>query len=126
EQRRRPEEAALPESELPLEDLAAQPPPLPGREVAILDGQLRQRRRPTGAQALVDQTQLTDEQAHRAVENDVVSGHQQQVLPAVDSQQQAAQQGSALEIERSPDLGGAPVPGFGPGPLGKRVEVNEG
>ena len=79
--------------------VAADPAPLPGREVGVLNGQRRRR----GAR--VRRGQLADHDAHRpAVRGDVMDGQQQHVAIRAAPEQRGAHDRAALEVERPPRL----------------------
>src|SRR5262245_37182491 len=65
QQRRRSGQGTLPVLGLPLEDLPAQPAPLPRRVVGVLHGQRWQWVVPALAIGLVERAELLDQDAHR-------------------------------------------------------------
>ena len=89
-----------------LQGLSRQPPPLPPGEVANLDGQRGQRRRPAGRGGAVEDRDLAQQEPQGpAVGDDVVHGGEQRVLRRPQPQQDAAQQRPAGEVEGPPRLG---------------------
>jgi hypothetical protein len=95
-----PRQPLAPVGELPLQDLAPQPPPLPGGEVGVLDGQRRQRRRRACGPGAVQGRQLAHEDPRRpAVENDVVEREERRVLRLPQTHQQSAHQRPARQVE---------------------------
>ena len=91
-----------PVAELLRQHLAAQPLPLPDRVVGVLHRQLGQRRRRPRDEGGVEPGQLGDEHlAQRpAVGGDVVGAPERDVLLVRQPQEEGAQQGPALEVER--------------------------
>ncbi|MCY1497788.1 hypothetical protein D9M68_317610 [compost metagenome] len=77
-----------------------QPLALPQGVVAVLDGQRRQLRGLACAEGAVQAGELVDQHVHRpAVGDDVVQGHQQQVLVIRQLHQLQAQQRALLQVE---------------------------
>ncbi|CAN2536687.1 hypothetical+protein [Methylocapsa aurea] len=87
-------ELVAPIGELAIEDLASQPIPLPDRVIGILNGELRQRRRPPGEASLVESDELAQENAGGpSVGHDVVHCEQYDALAL-------CSRGTDTEIER--------------------------
>ena len=98
---RRAGEAAAPGGELALQRFAAQPAALPDGVVGVLHRQLGQGGGPAAAERVVEDAELAHQHAHGPpVAGDVVRGEQSGMLPFAEARELAAQQRSALEIER--------------------------
>ncbi|MDT4804038.1 hypothetical protein FQZ97_368050 [compost metagenome] len=79
--------------------------PLPGRVVGVLDRQGRQGRCLALEMSHVESGELVEQQAQRpAVGDDMVQGHQQQVLLFVQAHQPDAQQRAVLQVEEEARL----------------------
>ncbi len=75
-------------------------PALPGREVAVLDGEVGQRRGAPGTERRVEGGEFGDEDAHRpAVGDQVVHGQREDVVVGPQPQQAEAQQRAGGEVE---------------------------
>ena len=95
-----PLELLTPVSELPFQDFALQPVPLPRGEVRVLDVQRPQRGRLARDMSGVEERLLAREDPHRpGIEHDVVHGQQQRVILLGQPQQGRAQERSARQIE---------------------------
>ena len=89
-----------------LEDVPPQPAPLPGGVIRILERELRQRRRFSAHERLVERGELLEEHPDGPpVRDDVVEGQQQHVLLGRDAQEPGAQERPARELERLQRLG---------------------
>jgi hypothetical protein len=98
---RRTGQVLAPVAQLPFETLAGQPPPLPHREVEVLDVERRQAGAVLVAAGGVQCRQLPPEQRDRpVVADDVVRGDAEDVLGVAQPDQHAAHQRAALQIER--------------------------
>ncbi len=94
-----------PEGELRRHHLPGQPAPLPDREVAILEDQLRQRRGAPGGEGAVEGSELALEDDDRpAVEGDVVAEEEEAVLLLPQPQQEGPRHRAVDEVERPPRL----------------------
>ena len=121
-----PGELLLPVSELRRQHLPVQPVALPLGEVRVLERELGERRRPPGAEGLVEDRELAREQPRGpAVGDDVVHHDEQHVLALAEPVEHRAQQRAGAEIEGTVGLHGrepeqlrlAPV-------LARRAEVD--
>ncbi|MCY1275775.1 hypothetical protein D9M70_244250 [compost metagenome] len=90
----------LPPIQLALTLARRQPLVLPGGEVGVLQRQRLQRRVLAEAEGAVEAGEFVQQQVQRpAVGNDVVQGHQQQVVALGDAHQGDAQQRALLQVE---------------------------
>jgi hypothetical protein len=90
-----------PEVELGFQGRTVQCAALPEREVAVLDGQRRQRVGPARRQRGVEDPQLVGEDAERpAVAHDVVHGGEQEVIAAAGAQERGPEDGPPAQVER--------------------------
>jgi hypothetical protein len=81
ERRRSAAELVAPIGELAIEDAALQPLALPHRIIGVLNGELRQRRRPPRGEGFVERDELAQENARRpAVRHDVMHREQHDAL----------------------------------------------
>ena len=89
-----------PVSQLAFQRRTPEPVPFPQRIVGVLDRQLRQRRRRSGAERVVKGGQFAEENADRpAIRHDVVHGYLQHVFVGLELDQQRAQQQVARQVE---------------------------
>ncbi len=117
EHRGRAGELAPPVGEEPCEGLAGEPLPLPGREVRVLDRQLRQPGVPAGHGGCIEGRQLA--QRHRdgpVVGGDVVDAEHQEVVSVVQPQQRAPQDRAGLQAKGPPALLDRDAERLGPAP----------
>ena len=83
-----------------LQHLALQPFALPHREVRVLDRQLRQRRRFSVQESVVQGRHFLDQHVARpVVRNDVVCGEEHHVIPLVHPEKSDAQERRLVERE---------------------------
>ena len=102
-----------------LEDIPHEPLPLPLREVAVLHGEFRQRRREAGGERAIQRRHFLAEHAERpAVRHDVMQRKEQDVVAVTDAVEAGTEQRASLQIEGSCRLLGNPQAGDG-FPLGR-------
>ncbi len=100
-------ERLLPPGHLLLQRFVAQPSPLPGGVVRVLELQRRQRRRQSPRERHVDGAHLADEDADGpAVRHDVVEGYEQDVALPGQAQQGGPYQRGLRQVEGRLGLGG--------------------
>ncbi len=91
-----------PEGELGLQGLAAEPAPLPDREVGVLDRQRRQRMGEAGCEHPIERRELADQDADGpAVGDDMVHREEHQVLSGAEAQQGGADERPGGQVERA-------------------------
>ncbi len=101
-----------PVPQLVLEQVAAQPGPLPGGVVGVLHGQRRQGRWLTRAERLVQRGQLAPEDPRRPlVEDHVVHRQRQHMVPRADPDQRRPDQRPGRQVEWRRRVGGHQIPG---------------
>ncbi len=95
-----PANCSAPVSELLFQHRPLQPLPLPNRVIRVLDRQLRQWRRCSGAERFVERRHFAHQNSHGpAVGDDVVQRAQQHVLFLIETQQPDPQQWRTPEVE---------------------------
>ena len=125
EHRGSPGEGRPPVRELPRQDLAGEPAPLPDGEIRILDGERRQGRRAARRLRAIDGDRLAEQDLHRpAVGHDVMDDEDQHGPGSAEVEEGRAQERPAPEVERQHREGGGEAPGLPlPPALGERREV---
>jgi hypothetical protein len=100
---------------------------LPHRVVGVLHGQLFKRRVGPAREGVVEDARLADEHPHRpAVADDVVHGHEQEVMVGTEPHESGAQQRPGREVEGARGFGIGEAAALGLAPLfGERGEVGE-
>src|SRR3954462_898795 len=91
--------------ELPFQDLALQPFPLPLRIIGILNWQRRQRRGRTSTKSVIQRVELSQHHSHRpAIRNNVMHPHQQDMVLVPELKQASADEWPSGKIEWKPRL----------------------
>ena len=94
-------ELAPPVGELTIEPAPRELAPLPRREVAVLHGERRQGRRPTGGERIVQDRELAEEHAVRpSIGGDVMGDEQQHMVEGAQADQPRPDRPARGQIER--------------------------
>ena len=87
--------------QLGSQHLSGEPPPVPGGEIGILDGQLRQGRAVAARKGAVESRELVDQHPDRpAVADDVMEIEKRQAVGLGETQEGGAEEGPGLQVER--------------------------
>ncbi|HKV09682.1 MAG TPA: hypothetical protein VJ725_16190, partial [Thermoanaerobaculia bacterium] len=106
-------QALAPGREAALQGLAREPPPLPDREVGVLDRQRGERRGPSVQGRGHERRELADEDLHgAAVQHRVVGGQVEAVLLLGEAREERADERACFEVEQPARLGRGEAGGF--------------